>query len=847
MPNRSRMSSFQTLVVAGILITGSSAFLGSAFAQTATPAVQAASNTASPATATPGTAGQPATQAQSPPTIQPGHSMHGETFDEGPRQKSYLMTNTGKVTFPVTTKVPECQQFINQGIGQLHGFWYFEAERSFRQAAALDPNCAIAYWGMAMANTNNHKRAKGFIAEAVKRKNGLTSRETKYIDALDAFHKADKSKEKERYENFTKAYERIFLDHPEDLEAKALLCYQMWDSRSHGVPILSNLAISALINEVLAVEPLHPVHHYKIHLWDYEKAELALKSASMCGQAAPSIAHMWHMSGHIFSRLNRFADAAWQQEASARVDHAYMQRDKVLPDQIHNFAHNNEWLIRDLSHVGRVRDAIDLAKNMIELPRHPRYNTVQRNGSSTFYGRLRLFEELARFELWSEIISLADTEYLEPTDVPLEQIKRRRYLAAAKARKGDIDGSKLELASLEKQLSEESETQRKIDVEKLIRETAEKMKAELAKPQPATPPAPSLPASTLNDKKPTNPQIDALRKAIAELQGHIAVAAGDFKSAFPKFREAGGVDNIYIARIQYLAGEKEQAIKAARDSLNNRTNQTQPLANLVDFLTFVGDEADAKIRFDQLRKISSHIDIKASPVYSRLTPFANKQGLPEDWRDIQPPASDVGDRPSLDALGPFRWQPPSAAEWVVENVHGEQSRLSQFKGKPVVAIFFLGHGCLHCSEQLQAFAPRVEEFAKQGITLIGISTDARDGLEKSLKSYGEKPFPFPLFCNPDLSAFKVSRAFDDFENKPLHATLLIDAQGLLRWHDIGPEPFKEIDFLLKEAKRLLPIPTGTPTSSPTVASAAQTDTPNSVPTATATTLNPPADTTKANP
>ena len=57
---------------------------------------------------------------------------------------------------------------------------------------------------------------------------------------------------------------------------------------------------------------------------------------------------MWHMPGHIFSDLHRYADAAWQQEASARTDHAYMIRDGVLPDQIYNYAHNNEWLIRDL-------------------------------------------------------------------------------------------------------------------------------------------------------------------------------------------------------------------------------------------------------------------------------------------------------------------------------------------------------------------------------------------------------------------------------------------------------------------------------------------------------------------
>ncbi|MED6326692.1 MAG: hypothetical protein VYE14_04955, partial [Verrucomicrobiota bacterium] len=80
-----------------------------------------------------------------------GHSFHGEAFNEGPRQSAYLMKGMGRVRFPVTTDSQEAQLFFTQGVAQLHGFWYFEAERSFRQAAMLDPDCAMAYWGMAVA------------------------------------------------------------------------------------------------------------------------------------------------------------------------------------------------------------------------------------------------------------------------------------------------------------------------------------------------------------------------------------------------------------------------------------------------------------------------------------------------------------------------------------------------------------------------------------------------------------------------------------------------------------------------------------------------------------------------
>src|SRR5262245_6419154 len=62
-----------------------------------------------------------------------GHSIHGEAFDEGPRQAAYLMPGMPQLDFPVTTTNLEAQKFFDQGVGQLHGFWYFEAERSFRQ------------------------------------------------------------------------------------------------------------------------------------------------------------------------------------------------------------------------------------------------------------------------------------------------------------------------------------------------------------------------------------------------------------------------------------------------------------------------------------------------------------------------------------------------------------------------------------------------------------------------------------------------------------------------------------------------------------------------------------------
>ena len=146
-----------------------------------------------------------------------GHSVHGEAFDDGPRHHASLMPGMGKVHFPVTTARPEAQAFIDQGVAQLHSFYDFEAERSFRQAAAIDPDCAMAYWGMAMANVKNGRRARGFLKEARRRDAKLPPREKLYLDALEALHK-DGVDDKARKQNHLLGLEAIVQEFPGDID-----------------------------------------------------------------------------------------------------------------------------------------------------------------------------------------------------------------------------------------------------------------------------------------------------------------------------------------------------------------------------------------------------------------------------------------------------------------------------------------------------------------------------------------------------------------------------------------------------------------------------------------------------
>jgi peroxiredoxin len=739
---------------------------------------------------------KPADAATTPSGPLPGHSHHGEVFNEGPRQQAYLMPGMPKINFPTSTKSAEAQKFIEQGIGQIHGFWWYEAERSFRQAAMLDKDCAIAYWGMALANIDNATRGKKFMEECLKHTPGITEREKLYIDALDAYFKADPKKRKERGEAYAKAFEKLLYKYPSDIEARALLALQLWKNRDGGTPITSFLAIDALLDQVFKADPMHPAHHYRIHLWDNERAENALGSAALCGQTSAGIAHMWHMPGHIYSKTKRYDDACWQQEASARTDHAHMMRDRVMPDQIHNFAHNNEWLIRNMIFVGRMTDAIELAKNMCELPRHPKYNTLTK-GSANF-GRMRLFEVLTRYEQWDTLIELCTTPYLAPTESDAEQLKRLRHLGMAHYRRGDSGRGDVQLAAVEKMHAEQ-----KAALEKAVAEAETKARDKAKEDKKADKEIEKAVEKAKSDaKKPLEQKVNNLAKAIDELKGHKAVAALAYKGGLELLKKAGGVDQDYLAWVQFQAGETGKALEAAQNAVKSRKNEVLPLARLVELQWLAGKRNDAKKSLDQLRDLSGSLD-KGAPLYARLAPIAKELGYSEDWKLARPVAPDTGIRPQLDWLGPFRWQPSPAQQWTLNDVNGAPHALTDYRGRPVVVLFYLGNGCLHCAQQIQAFGKAAKDFSDAGIEIVAISSDDAAGLKISIENYTGGAIPFPLVADPSLATFKSYRCYDDFEQQSLHGTFFIDGSGLVRWQDISYEPFQDTKFLLAEAQRLL--------------------------------------------
>ena len=783
-----------------------------------------------------------------------GHSRHGETFNEGPRSAAYLMPGLGdQVHFPVAGLSDQAQKFFDQGITQQHGFWHFEAERSFRQVALLHPECAMAYWGMARANDEHAERAAGFLANAVQRSKDAPAREQQWIDAWAAYYQISKgqradlqSGDKERVDAATKAVVEknqsrdkksldkldrrllkdlgtIVFDYPEDIEAKAFLVIQNWLAYrwGGGVKIVSHTAIDALLDQVFAKAPLHPAHHYRIHLWDREDARRALASAHKNGFSAPAIAHQWHMPGHIYAKLHRHYDAAWQQEASGRADHAHMMRDGVMPFLIHNYGHNQEWMARSLSHCGRIDEALRIAKNLAELPRHPEHNKVTSGGTIAGYGQKRLIQICEDHGLWQRAVDLVEAGFLEQSEEISSEVQRLGLLGRAYYRLGRADAAARVTAEVGQLLAKARA--RRADA---IDEAEQKAFSERAKRDKM------LAAVEDAGREPTS-SVQSVLGLQRELEGERLLAEGDAVAALKELKDVRGIPQPLMASVRVAAGETKKAVEQLESANKRNPNRVATLAALYRAYQAQGAESEHKLRecAEQIARLSpkSYVD-RLGVDLEQLSEAAGDANGERALVGSSPHGPDFGERPSLASIGPRCWAPvanpgfhlrsaagvPASASGAPyfglqpdgARLHGADADAAKGQqDRATLVVFYLGFGCLHCVEQLHLLRPMHREFAELGVDVVAIGSDNADNIRAAnLDLPQAERLPFPMLADPQLTAFKAWRCHDDFEDMPLHGTFLVDAKGRVRWQDISYEPFTEIEWLLRESRRLLALP-----------------------------------------
>ncbi|MFN8825037.1 MAG: redoxin domain-containing protein [Planctomycetota bacterium] len=767
-----------------------------------------------------------------------GHSRHGSTFDEGPRQRPRVMPGlSAEVHLPVQGLDDETQRLFDQGLCQQHGFWYFEAERSFREVASRVPTCALAYWGMAMANVDNRERAAGFAARAVQHAAALPERERLYVDAIAVLYQIDdalrgelqsgdaarvqkaiddtigKAKggrdEKELQRAFLKGLEAIVAACPDDVEAKALLAIQCWRNRDFGLEITSHAAVDALLDAVFAKAPHHPAHHYRVHLWDAEKAERALRAAAAIGASAPGIAHQWHMAGHVYAKLDRHAEAAWQQEASSRTDHAAMMHDRVMPFLIHNYGHNQEWLARSLSWIGEANAALGVAKDLAALPRHPSFNQLDDDDSIAGYARARLVSVCEDHEMWQEAIALGEEGFLDRTDSVKREVQRLSLLGRAFYRLGRKDDGERIVAEAEALL----QAARQRRAEALDRAEADVHQ----KREPATK---AIEAMAEAGRAPTE-SVRSVLDLLRELRGEQKLAAGDAAAAVVEFEAVPDFPKALLADAHVTAGQAKKAIELLEQEVKERPRRVPTLVRLLEAL----GASDLQEHKERARELMTARDLEvllsnpriaraggASPLLKRGSFVAGSHCepvAPTVWSDPAGPlfAADFGPRPPLASLGPTSFEPWQHAGLDLSRASGERFVLAAKPSKPTLVVFYLGFGCLQCVEQLHALQKHQKALAAAGLDIVAIGDDPTDKLAAAIAALpADAPLTFPLLADPEHTAFRAWRCYDEFESLALHGTFLVDIDGSVRWQDLGAQPFAQFDWLLREAERLLALP-----------------------------------------
>jgi hypothetical protein len=381
---------------------------------------------------------------------------------QGHEHGAHGSDNVGRVTFPTTCN-QEVQPDLERAVAMLHSFWYEMAEESFAGVAKRDPDCAIAYWGVAMSlykplwqppSPAELERASAAIAKAEAAK-GADAREQAYVRAIATFYKdAQTAPHPARVAAYENAMAALHAAYPRDHEAAAFYALSLLGSAAvspadHGY--VRQKKAAGLLDGIAASHPQHPgIAHYFIHAYDApELAQLAVPAARAYAKIAPEVPHALHMPSHIFTRLGLWDDMIASNIASAEAARAY-EKKSGMPG-----AWDQELHALDYMMYGYLQGAQDRrAGQVLE-----RLTSVSRAEPPVIAAAYALAAAPARYALerhdWRAAAALA----LPATNIPWDKYRWSEsniYYASAlgAARTGDLPRAKQQVALLDARYQE---------------------------------------------------------------------------------------------------------------------------------------------------------------------------------------------------------------------------------------------------------------------------------------------------------------------------------------------------------------------------------------------------------
>jgi len=328
------------------------------------------------------------------------------------------LQNLGTHTFPVSTRNPLAQQYINQGLNLAYAFNHAEARRAFREAARLDPGLAMAYWGQAlvlgpninaMMEPNEEPQALEIMQQAKSLMMNASPKEQALISALEKRYSGKTEHRTTNDKAYAEAMREVHQRFPDDADIAVLYVESMMDLRPwgywmlDGTPYEGTAEIVALTEDVLHRNPQHPgALHMYIHLIEPTSTpERAEKAADTLLNLMPEAGHIIHMASHIYQRIGRYADSMKSNQLAIAADENYITQCHAqgLYPMVY-YPHNIHFLWFAATMDGQSKIAIESAKQAAGKID----DEVLKAIPLTAIFRVTPYWALARFGHWQEIL-----------------------------------------------------------------------------------------------------------------------------------------------------------------------------------------------------------------------------------------------------------------------------------------------------------------------------------------------------------------------------------------------------------------------------------------------------------
>ena len=356
----------------------------------------------------------------------------------------------GRVSFK-TSCSSAAQQKFDRGVALVHSFYYPDSIQAFTEAAAVDPQCAIAYWGIAISQRVN---PLVLPLSAVALKNGLeavqkgkaigaaTARERDWLAAIEVYYRDhDKVDQTTRGLAYERAMEQLAQKYPDDMEATIFHALALNETAPPSDKTYAKLLrAGAILETVAAALPDHPgVLHYIIHSYDYAPlAKRAIDAANRYAKVAPAAPHARHMPAHIYSMVGLWAELVASNATSLQA--AREQAARTWPGAAHpaesHMLDFTQYALLQMGQENRARQV--LAENA----------AIRKLGFEYLVGYTALAAVPARYAL--ERQAWQEAAVLEPRSSQFPQAEAITHFARAMgaARSGDLPAAEREVARL---------------------------------------------------------------------------------------------------------------------------------------------------------------------------------------------------------------------------------------------------------------------------------------------------------------------------------------------------------------------------------------------------------------